>query len=108
MSATGVKYDTGKPRLRLLFHDMSKQLTRVAEVLEYGANKYTENGWQTVPDAAKRYEDAMERHLAAWRQGQSRDQESGLHHLQHAACNLLFLLYFYEDEINAKSSVYPQ
>ena len=103
MSKPGTKYDTGKLRLRLLYHDMSHELTRVAEVLEYGANKYTENGWQSVTDAAKRYEDAMERHLAAWRQGQSRDPESGLHHLQHAACNLLFLLYFYEDEINVQS-----
>jgi hypothetical protein len=44
-----------------------------------------------VPDAERRYFDAMQRHVWAWRRGESLDPETGMHHLAHAACCLFFL-----------------
>jgi hypothetical protein len=34
------------------------------------------------------------RHIAAWQSTGNTDPESGHHHLAHAACNLIFLMWF--------------
>ena len=94
----GLKYDRGKPLFSLLTRSLATPLLRVAEVLTYGANKYKADSWQTIPNAKVRYEDALDRHLNAWKRGESRDPESGLHHLAHVATNALFLLWFYQEE----------
>jgi hypothetical protein len=39
-----------------------------------------------------RPESAGYRHLTAWSMGENTDPETGLSHLAHAACNMLFLL----------------
>jgi hypothetical protein len=66
----------------------------VVAVLSFGSTKYTPNGWQREEDgAADRYYAAVLRHLVAWRRGEATDPESGLPHLAHAACGLLFLLW---------------
>jgi hypothetical protein len=64
----------------------------VAEVLTFGANKYSANGWQTVPNAVERYKDALYRHLNAYERGELVDEESGLSHLLHATTNLMFII----------------
>lgn len=92
--AGGLKFDSGKLLFSTLTRGLALPLRAVAEVLTYGAKKYARNSWQTVPNAKVRYEDALDRHLNEWRSGKSHDEESGLHHLAHAACNVLFLLYF--------------
>lgn len=90
----GAKYDRGKVLFRPLTRGLARSLHEVARVLTFGANKYAEDSWQTVPNAAVRYENALDRHLNAWKLGESYDPESGLHHLAHAACNVLFILWF--------------
>ncbi len=85
----GQKHDAEKPRMDLLPFDA---LWKVAEVLTYGARKYTPDNWRRVPDARARYLAAALRHLASWSQGERLDPESGLPHLGHAACCVLFLL----------------
>lgn len=94
----GAKFDSGKLRFSLLTRGLAISLRRVAEVLTYGANKYSANSWQSVPNAKERYEDALDRHLNSWKLGEIRDPESGLPHLAHIATNALFLLWFYKDE----------
>ena len=94
----GLKYDQGKPLFSLLTRSLAVPLLRVAEVLTYGANKYKADSWQTIPNAKVRYEDALDRHLNAWKRGETHDPESGLHHLAHVATNALFLLWFYQGE----------
>lgn len=91
----GVKHDQGKLRYDLYPLDAYKGCT---EVLTFGANKYTPNGWKTVPDAQNRYYAALIRHLTAQKEhidnGGKRlalDEESGLPHLDHAQCCLVFL-----------------
>jgi hypothetical protein len=94
--ATGVKYDTDKPRWSLLPLGTIKV---VLEVLEYGARKYSFDNWKRVEDAQTRYYDACMRHLDAWRSGQPDDHETGKPHVAHAVCCLLFILWF---EMNNK------
>ena len=44
--------------------------------------------------------DAAYRHIEAYRQGQNKDEESGLSHLAHAITNLGFMLYLQENKIS--------
>jgi hypothetical protein len=67
-------------------------LAKVAWVRAYGDAKYEPDSWRKVPGATTVYVDAALRHLGAHADGERTDPESGLSHLSHAACNLLFLL----------------
>lgn len=84
------KADAGKPRPSLL---PAKALHDVVAVLEHGAQKYGVDNWRNVDDK-RRYLDAALRHLMAVMEGglDEEDGDSGLPHLAHAACSLLFLL----------------
>ena len=86
----GVKYDGEKPRWDLLPYE---SLEEVVKVLTYGAKKYSDDNWKVVPDIDKRYFAAAMRHLAEWKEYDAMDEESGLSHLAHATCCLLFLLW---------------
>jgi hypothetical protein len=92
MSAgAGAKHDHGKPRWDLLPWG---PVGDVVAVLTFGAAKYAPNNWQHVDEPRGRYYAAALRHLAAWVDGERFDPESGLPHLAHACCCLLFLLWF--------------
>lgn len=86
----GKKYDAGKPQYSLIPPD---SLLEVVKVLTFGARKYGDDNWKIVPSAKQRYTDAAMRHIEAWRSGTKLDEESGYHHLAHAMCCLLFLLW---------------
>lgn len=85
----GAKLDAGKNRVGLMVSDFPRALEAVAEVATYGANKYTEHGWVSVPNGIDRYTDAMHRHLLAEARGEKFDAESGLEHAAMAAWNAL-------------------
>lgn len=87
----GLKFDGGKPRWDLVQLDVFEE---VAAILEFGARKYEANSWQTVAGAEGRYLAALLRHITAYQRGEELDAESGLPHLAHAACNLMFLRWF--------------
>lgn len=91
------KFDGGKLQYRLV---PPHALKAVAEVLTFGAKKYSPYSWVNVE--SERYLDAAYRHLEQRRMGEELDQESGLTHLAHAAVNLLFLL---ERELNIEDAV---
>ena len=91
----GRKHDGGKPRYDLYPLDAYEGCTRV---LTFGAKKYADNEWKLVPDGEKRYYAALVRHLNAQKEyadnggkGHLLDEESGLPHLDHAQCCLIFL-----------------
>ena len=86
--APGLKDDKGKLMFNLL---PWKALTGVVKVLTFGAKKYSPNGWRTVPNAEERYLAALLRHIAARQRGEVIDPESGCRHIDHIACNGLFL-----------------
>ena len=84
----GRKFDGGKPRFGLI---PPNALLEVVDVLTYGAQKYDDENWKKVPDSKRRYFDAAQRHLWAWKSGEQNDQETGKNHLAHALCCLMFL-----------------
>ena len=93
----GKKYDGGKAKLYLL---PPKSILEVGKVLTYGADKYDAENWRKVDDLQNRYTSAALRHIFAHIDGEADDQETGLSHLAHAMCCLLFKL---EDELLGKS-----
>lgn len=90
------KADGGKIKPDLLLSGMPDALKAVAAVLTYGAQKYEAHSWKRVD--MQRYEDAYARHILDRKGGQEFDVESGLLHLAHEACNVLFLLQDYIDK----------
>lgn len=89
----GAKYDDGKPRMDLLPSDPMKE---VAKVLTFGAKKYAAHNWRKGINYSRVYA-GLQRHLSAWNDNDTTDPETGLNHLAHAACCLMFLL---EYELN--------
>jgi hypothetical protein len=93
MTQQGRKFDGGKLEYGLL---PPKALEATVAVLTFGAQKYERGNWKFVPESKRRYFDAMQRHVWAWKNGERDDPESGIHHLAHAMCCLMFL---YEHDI---------
>lgn len=83
-----LKFDRDKPRMSLV---PSSLLIEVAKVMTYGARKYKVNNWRKVK-SLEPYINALERHLAAYKEGEDIDHESKLMHLSHMACNAAFLI----------------
>jgi len=90
--AEGIKYDKGKPRMDLL---AGEALRGTAQVLAFGAEKYEPRGWEKGIEYSRVFA-ALQRHLWAWQQGENLDPETGIHHLHHAACNIMFLQTYVE------------
>lgn len=87
--STGTKYDAGKPRMDLLD---SYAMEELAKVLSFGAEKYAPHNWRKGI-AISRLTAAALRHLNSFNGGQDNDEETGLPHLAHAMCCLMFLLW---------------
>lgn len=85
----GRKDDAGKPTFRLV---PPRALLEVARVLEFGARKYDPENWRRVDGIQDRYLDAALRHINAHQRGEDADRETGISHLAHAGCCLLFML----------------
>ena len=83
------KADAGKPRLTLV---PRKIIHAIALIREYGCRKYADpDNWKRVE--VDRYRDAAYRHFMAYLdEPDGMDQESGLPHLWHLACNICFLI----------------
>jgi len=104
---TGQKHDQGKLRYDLIEPAFLRDL---AAVLTMGAEKYEEDGWKHVPNLERRYAAALMRHFEAIRSGQEVDEESGLPHIAHVACNAMFLhwvgnlalRYEYDEDTNVR------
>lgn len=88
-SSGGRKFDGGKLQYGLL---PPLALKATVEILTFGAEKYEPDNWKHVPDSKRRYFDAMQRHLWAWKEGEQNDPETDKNHLAHAMCCLMFLL----------------
>ena len=90
-----MKIDQGKPKLALVYTSF---INATARVREYGLIKYPDaENWRTTPTVD--HYNALLRHVLAAKaallkeaEGSELDDESGLHHLAHAACNIMFLI----------------
>lgn len=60
----GAKLDKGKPPIfDGVLQYFPRALTAIADLSNWGASRYTWEGWRSVPDAFKRYSNAMGRHI---------------------------------------------
>lgn len=91
--AQGVKFDAGKPRMDLLD---PYALTKLADVLTFGAKKYEEHNWRKGI-AYSRLTAAALRHITAFMDGEDLDPETGLPHVAHAMCCMMFLVWMMEN-----------
>jgi hypothetical protein len=88
--AAALKFDQHKLPLNLL---STEALNQTAAVLAFGAQKYAAHNWRAGFAWSRPLAAAM-RHITAFNDGEDRDPESGLSHLAHAACCIMFLLEF--------------
>lgn len=88
---TGLKHDSGKPACDLL---SPTAMLATAAVLGVGAKKYAPHNWRKGL-AWSRIIGSILRHVYAFMQGEDLDKETGLPHLDHASCELMFLQEFY-------------
>lgn len=88
----GVKHDQNKPDMALL---SPIALVKIAQVMTYGKSKYGSNNWRGG-FAWTRPLSAALRHLFAYIGGEDKDAETGISHLAHACCCLMFVLEFEE------------
>jgi hypothetical protein len=72
--------------------DFSRALIGVSLVGTFGADKYSDHGWLSVPHGINRYTDAMLRHWLREKNGEVYDDDSGLLHAAHLAWNALAVL----------------
>lgn len=88
MNDQTIKADAGKERLTLVPREIIKGIARVRE---YGNSKYGDSeSWRRVE--VERYRDAAYRHWLRYLDDpHGVDDESGLPHLWHVACNIAFL-----------------
>ena len=98
INSNGMKFDGEKPDYSLVPFGA---LDEVVKVLTYGAKKYDRFNWEKVEDI--RYQAAALRHISAYMQGEKYDPETGINHMAHAICSLLFLTQFDLDKNNSKS-----
>lgn len=86
-STGGVKDNRGKPPIDLIPYE---PLLGVAEVLAFGARKYKPHNWRLGLSWTQTWS-SLQRHLWAWLGGEEEDPETGLPHIDHALCQLMFL-----------------
>lgn len=85
----GRKFDSGKLDYTLLPYEA---VDEIVKVLMFGAQKYARDNWRHVDDAPHRYAAAAFRHLTAYSKGEQTDPETGISHLAHVGCCILFML----------------
>ncbi len=89
-SAQGIKHDDGKPPIDLIDAHFIED---VALVLAFGARKYSVDNWQKGMAVGKALGSVL-RHTFAVLRGELKDPETGISHLAHATCGLMFTHYF--------------
>lgn len=87
------KADGTKNRLELIQPEFIEGL---GSILTGGAIKYAPNNWKLAgaPEDIERIKGALFRHHMAYIRGELLDPDSGLPHVYHMTCNLMFLDYF--------------
>ena len=83
-----VKDNRSKSRVDLI---PAVALEKVGEVMGYGARKYKAHNWRLGLSWSQTMGSIL-RHLYAFSEGEDADPETGISHVAHAACQVLFLL----------------
>lgn len=82
----GTKHDSEKTRLDLL---SAPWIEGVGAVLARGAQKYSAHNWRKGIQTSRLLGAAL-RHLFAYLRGEDLDPETGLSHLLHCSCSIMF------------------
>ena len=92
MTEEAKKLDAGKTNWSLMPFEAVEEINKV---LDFGAKKYSEHNWK-VGEGFKytRVLNSLLRHIFAYMRGEDNDPESGLSHMAHAGCNVIFLIYY--------------
>ena len=87
------KHDSGKPDWSLLPWDAVEEIVKV---LQFGAGKYSPWNWaENGGFKFRRLFSSSMRHMIAWFwKREDLDPETGISHLAHLGCNVLFLLHY--------------
>lgn len=99
-----MKFDQNKLPMHLL---STEAMNQTAAVLAFGAQKYAEHNWREGFAWSRPLSAAM-RHITAFNAGEDKDPESGLSHLAHAACCIMFLLEFEKTHQHLDDRYKPQ
>lgn len=86
--SSGTKHDNEKPDMSLL---SSVALIEMSKVMTFGKKKYSANNWRSGIEWSRVIAAAF-RHLTAYNGGEDKDPETGITHLAHCACDLMFLM----------------
>ena len=92
------RMNKGKPMFSFIL-DFPKALLGFCRVKEIGAIKYTVDNWKKGGKSDREYLDAALRHMVAFKSGEQFADDTGCHHLIHAAWNLFALLELNVDEV---------
>lgn len=84
-----LRYNEGKLRWSLIDW---KSLEPMVRVLEKGAFKYDDHNWKKGMPTTQICESLL-RHVFAFMNNENVDSETLEHHLGHAMCNIMFLIY---------------
>ena len=87
-----IKDDGGKTPYDLLAPEL---LHGTAKILQFGAAKYEAYNWAKGMKWSRVF-GALMRHMWAWWWGENKDKETGMSHLWHASCCLMFLIAYEE------------
>jgi hypothetical protein len=92
LSNVPIKADSGKTDWSLMPFEAVEEINKV---LEFGAKKYAAHNWKKGSGFKyTRLLGSLLRHIFAYMRGEDKDPESGLSHMAHAGCNVIFLLYY--------------
>ena len=97
----GIKFDEGKERYDLI---PPWALNELAKVYTYGTIKYDDNNWWKGMEWGKLFS-ALMRHTWKWWRGEKLDDESGLHHLSHAAWQCFALIEYERTNVGEDARV---
>lgn len=99
---TAGRFSEGKTR-----HDLVAPwaLNEIARVYTYGTIKYDDDNWWKGLRWKKDVFGCILRHIWAWFRGEINDDESGLHHLAHAAWNCMALIEYERNGIGVDDRV---
>jgi hypothetical protein len=90
-TSKGMRFNKGKLRYDLLPPESIEELVKVYTM---GAEKYADRNWEKGISVMGCFASIM-RHSFAWLRGQTKDPESGLHHMGHVMWNAAAIVTFY-------------
>lgn len=96
-----IKYDADKTDWSLMPWESVEEINKV---LAFGAKKYAAHNWQQGDGFRyTRVLNSLLRHVFAYMRGEDNDPESGLSHMSHAGCNVLFLIHYHKNKSRYKN-----